>query len=131
VYENPFVTVDPATGVTGTNNEAATVEVSGDALAWYAFPVSIAEALPLVDPARYRNFAGITPTAEGGDRFDLAEVIAAHALSAGFRACYVRIVDGGTRHADFGNTQTDLHDSGADIDAVEALHAQPAPGLQP
>lgn len=131
VYENPFVTVDPATGVSGTNNEAATLAVSADALTWYAFTPSLNEGLPLVARARYGNLAGVTPTADGGDRFDLAEVIAANGLPAEFRACYLRLTDGGTRIPDYGNTQTDLTASGADIDAVQALHASAAPGLEP
>ena len=131
VYENPFVTTDPQTAITGTNNEVATVAVSEDGTTWFEFPASIDSARNLIERARYRNFAGITPTPEGGDRFDLAEIIAAAGLAAGFRACYVRITDGGTRWPDYGNTQTDLHRSGADIDAVGALHSVAAPGLNP
>ncbi|MCH7663620.1 MAG: hypothetical protein IH859_07100 [Chloroflexi bacterium] len=134
VYENPFVTsftASDGTIFTGTNNEVATVAVSEDGTAWYEFPPSIDFARNLVERTRYRNFAGVTPTVEGGDRFDLAEIIAAAGLSTGFRACYVRISDGGTRWPDYGNTQTDLHRSGADIDAVGALHSVAAPGLTP
>lgn len=131
VYENPFVTVDPATDVTGTNSEVATLEVSADGVDWYAFPATLDDGLPLVAPARYGNLAGVTPTAEGGDRFDLAGVIAANGLPPDFSACYLRLTDGGTRYPDFGNTQTDLTTSGADIDAVQALHAAAAPGLEP
>lgn len=131
VYENPFVTVDPATGVEGVNSEVATVEVSPDGASWYVFPPLLNEELPLIDPNRYGNLAGVTPAAEGGDRFDLGPLIAANGLPEGFRACFVRITDGGTRYADFGNTQTDLFFSGADIDAVEALHPSDAAGLQP
>ena len=131
IYENPFITTDPQTRIRGTNNEVATVAVSEDGTAWYEFPPSIDSARNLIEQARYRNFAGVTPTAEGGDRFDLAEIIAAAGLSTDFRACYVRISDGGTRWPDYGNTQTDLHRSGADIDAVGALHSVAAPGLAP
>ena len=43
----------------------------------------------------------------------------------------MRLTDGGMLYPDYGNTQTDLYDSGADIDAVLALHAQDAPGPSP
>lgn len=132
VYENAFATVD-ATDGPGTYSEVATVEVSADNATWYAVPYAIDAAKPLVDPARYSGLAGVTPTADGGDRFDLADVIAANPglLDATFRACYVRLTDGGTRIDDYGNTQMDLYASGADIDAVQALHAEPAAGLAP
>jgi hypothetical protein len=130
VYENPFRTQDSA-GNAGTNNEVATVEVSADGQTWYPFPHGEDAARPLIDPARYRNFAGVTPLADGGDRFDLADVIAANGLPADFRACYVRLTDGGTRWADYGNTQSDLYRSGADIDAVQALHWVWVTGLVP
>jgi len=43
----------------------------------------------------------------------------------------VRLTDGGTLYPDYGNSQSDLYDSGADIDAVEALNSVDAPGLTP
>ncbi len=129
VYENPFATVD-ADGNAGTYNEVATVEVSQDGNTWYLFPPSENTALPLVDPARYHNLAGVTEMGKGGDRFDLNDL--KDVLPAEFMACYVRITDGGTQIADYGNTQTDTWDSGADIDAVEALYSVSAPaGLAP
>ena len=102
--------------------------MSQDANTWYLFPPAEDTARSLLDPARYTNLAGVTPTAEGGDRFDLATI---PGLPAGFQACYVRLTDGGTRWADYGNTQSDLVLSGADIDAVQALHAAAASGLTP
>jgi hypothetical protein len=78
----------------------------------------------------------VTPTAQGGDRFDLTVLIAAHSLAPDFRACYVRLTDGGTLTApydldDYGNHNSDLFSSGADIDAVVPLHSVAAPGLAP
>jgi hypothetical protein len=130
VYENAFRTTD-IKGAKGTNTELALVEVSGDSVTWHAFPATVDASRPLIDPARYAGFAGVTPTAEGGDRFDLAAVIAAHGLPADFQACYVRLTDAGTRYADYGNTQSDLWASGADIDAVEGLHSVAAPDQVP
>ena len=130
VYENAFRTTD-VDGNKGTNNELALVEVSEDLVTWHAFPVAIDASRPLIDPARYTGFAGVVPAAEGGDRFDLAAVIAADGLPAEFQACYVRLTDAGTRYADYGNTQSDLWASGADIDAVEALHSAAAPAQVP
>ncbi|MBI3992500.1 MAG: hypothetical protein HY342_04440 [Candidatus Lambdaproteobacteria bacterium] len=132
VYENPFVTSD-ADSISGTNNEVATVEFSTDNATWYEYPhdATLDPAKPLIDRTRYVGFAGVTPTSEGGDRFDLALLIAEHALSADFNACYVRITDGGTRWVDYGNTQSDLFASGADIDAVEALHYEADATLAP
>jgi len=94
IYENPFITTDPQTMIEGTNNEVATVAVSEDGTTWYEFHPFIDFDRKLIERARYRNFAGVTPTAEGGDRFDLAEIILAAGLGVGFRACYVRITDG-------------------------------------
>ena len=131
IYENPFITTDPQTMIEGTNNEVATVAVSADGTAWYEFPPPIDSTRHLLERTRSGTFPGVTPTVEGGDRFDLAEIILAAGLGVGFRACYVRISDGGTRWPDYGNTQTDLFASGADIDAVEALHSVAAPGLAP
>jgi hypothetical protein len=140
VYENAFLTGDldgdPFTSDPGTYNEVATVEVSADNLTWYAFPASIDPGnANLLDPARYNRpgstFAGVTPTALGGDGFDLADLIARNGLPAAYRACYLRLTDGGTLHPDYGNTQSDLFQSGADPDAVRALHAVAAPGLVP
>jgi hypothetical protein len=131
VYENAFATTDPVTGLAGTENEVATVELSADGAAWYAYPHGENPAYALVQTQRYSGFAGVTPSAQGGDRFDLGVLIAAAGLPADFRACYVRLTDGGTLWPDYGNTQTDLWDSGADIDAVQALHAVDAPGLVP
>ncbi len=131
VYENPFLTTDPASGVEGVSNEVATVEVSADGVNWYRFPAEVDEALPLISPERYMGFAGVTPTADGGDRFDLGQVVAVHGLAEDFRACYVRLTDGGTRFQDYGNTQSDLFASGADINAVEAFYPERADGLTP
>jgi hypothetical protein len=105
--------------------------VSEDSVTWHAFPIAIDAGRPLIDPARYTGFAGVIPTAEGGDRIDLAAVIAAAGLPTDFQACYVRLTDAGTRYADYGNTQSDLWASGADIDAVEALHSVANPALVP
>ncbi len=131
VYENPFHTVDPETMIEGTNSEVATVEVSLDNITWHLFPPFVDTDKPAIDPSRYTNLAGVTPTAEGGDRFDLNEIIIAEGLAADYRACYVRLTDGGTAYPDYGNTQSDLFASGADIDAVEAVYSAPAPGLVP
>lgn len=126
VYENPFrIQVD---GDSGTNTEVALVEVSQDNSTWFTFPAQQNPALSLYDPARYTGYAGVIPVGEGGDRFDLADILG---LPGGFQACYVRLTDGGTLHGDYGNTQSDLYRSGADIDAVEALHSVAAPGLSP
>jgi hypothetical protein len=132
VFENAFRTVDPVDGP-GTENEVAIVAVSADFMTWYAFPASIDSSKPAVDPTRYHDFAGVLPTAEGGDTFDLWELIAANpgVLDANFRACYMRLTDGGMLYPDYGNTQTDLWASGADIDAVVATHAVSAPSLAP
>jgi hypothetical protein len=130
VYENAFRTADPQ-GNGGTNSELVLVAVSADLVSWHAFPVTIDASRPLVDPARYSGFAGTLPTGEGGNRFDLATLIPADGLPAGYQACYVRLTDAGTVYADYGNTQSDLWASGADIDAVEALHSVAAPGLVP
>lgn len=132
VYENAFAVTDPATGLAGTANEVATVALAETADGpWHTYPHSVDLSLHPVLPERYRGFAGVTPTAQGGDRFDLAVLIAADGLPADFRACYVRLADGGTLFPDYGNDQSDLADSGADIDAVQALHASDAPGLSP
>jgi hypothetical protein len=130
VFENPFSTTD-AQSHTGTDNEVATVEVSQDALTWYLFTPADDTTLPAVETVRYANLAGVTPTSEGGDRFDLADPSIAPPLPLGFQACYVRLTDGGTLWADYGNTQTDTWNSGADIDAVQALHSVAAPGQTP
>jgi hypothetical protein len=130
VFENPFRTTD-AQGNSGTSNEVATVEVSQDGVTWHLFTPADDPALPLIDSARYRNFAGVTPADEGGDRFDLADPAIAPPLPPGFQACTVRIADGGTLWPDYGNTQTDAWASGADIDAVQALHSVAAPALTP
>ncbi len=129
VYENAFPWVDPVTAISGTANEVAMVEVSRDNIDWFTFTPLIDAGKDLIEPARYTHLAGVTPTAEGGDRFDLGALIAEHGLPGDFQACYVRLSDGGTRWEDYGNTQSDLYDSGADIDAVQALHSVPAPGL--
>ena len=132
VFENAFRTLDAVDGP-GTENEVALVEVSADAVTWYAFPTAIETAMPAVDPERYHGFAGVLPAADGGDPFDPWALIAAYpgVLDASFRACYVRFTDGGTLYPDYGNTQTDLWASGADIDAVVVTHAVAAPGLAP
>lgn len=123
VYENVFrTTVD---GESGTNNEVALVEVSENGTDFHRFPPSVDGSFELYDPDRYTNLAGVTPTDEGGDRFDLQAVIAAHSLGANFRACYVRLIDGGTAWEDYGNENTDDYNSGTDIDAVEALNHEP------
>jgi hypothetical protein len=71
-----------------------------------------------------------------GDGFDLGGVISANGLPATFSACYVRIVDGGTEVPDYDShgelaAPATQDGSGADIDAVQALHATAAPGLSP
>jgi hypothetical protein len=124
VYENPFRTVDSA-GNAGTNNEVATVEISADLTTWYLFPPGDDTSLPAILTRRYSKLAGVTPTDEGGDSFDLAQTLPA--VPAGFQACYVRITDGGTVWPDYGNTQTDVWASGTDIDSVQALHHVAAP----
>ncbi len=131
VYENPFATLDPDSGVSGSYVEVALVQVSADGEVYYQFPPMLDPAKPLDDPARYGNFAGVTATAAGGDRFDLGELIDLLGLPADFQACFVRLTDGGTRYPDFGNTQSDTYASGADIDAVEALHPEAAAGPLP
>jgi hypothetical protein len=126
IYENPFRT--QVGDISGTNTEVALVEISQDNATWFLFPVQQNTNLPLYDPARYSGYAGVTPTNEGGDRFDLTDI---PDLPTGFQACYVRLTDGGTEHEDYGNTQSDLYRSGADIDAVEALHSASAPEISP
>ena len=126
VYENVF-----AVGGGGTYIEVATVSVSEDNAVWYTFAHRVLQE-ESSDPAGYSGFAGVTPTAQGGDRFDLEVLIAAESPPPeGWQACYVRLVDGGTLYPDYGNTQSDLWSTGADIDAVEVLHAVEAPGLSP
>ena len=122
VLDKPFGTDSPA------NTELALVEVSDDGTTWHEYPHSIGSG-PLIDPDKYAGFAGVTPRSKGGDRFDLAEVIAAYTLSSDYRACYLRLTDGGTLYPDYGNTQSDLWASGADIDAVQVLHSAAATGL--
>ena len=122
VYENPFYSNDPNSGLTVSNVEAALVSVSEDGVTFFTFPVSIDDTFPLGDARRTRGFAGKTPVGDGGDRFDLADLIQVHALAGGYRACFVRLTDGGTRYQDYGNTQTDAWSSGADINAVEVIH---------
>jgi hypothetical protein len=68
VYENPFVTTNPDTGLEGFYTEVATVEVSADNSIWYRFPPGDDPGMDPVDPARYTGFAGVTPLALGGDR---------------------------------------------------------------
>lgn len=131
VFENPFVHTDPGSGTVGTNNEVVLVEVSEDNINWYDFPPDVDPEFALVEREHYINLAGVTPTAEGGDRFDLADAIAAHGLLANFRACYLRLSDGGTQWDDYGNTQSDLFASGADIDAVQALNYETDSSLTP
>ena len=131
VFENPFETLDGETSLTGTNNEVAIVEVSSDNAVWYLIPWSIDTGRELVERERYTNLGGVTPTSEGGDLFDLADVIAEYGLAADYKACYIRVTDGGLAIPDYGNTQTDLYRSGADIDAVGAFHFIAAPGLLP
>jgi len=138
VYENPFAFTDDTGEVVFT--EAAYVEVSEDNVTFHRFApdfpdpmLTDAELAPLVgQTSEFSNLAGITP---GGDLFDLADVIAANAgvLDSTFQACYVRIVDGGTEVPDYdAYGQYGTQDpSGADIDAVEALHWVAAPGLTP
>ena len=122
VYENAFPYAD-GTGE-GTYNEVMSLEFSADGQpgSWHPLTPLVNTALPEIDPARYTYFAGVTPTANGGDAFDLADVIAEHGLAADFQACYVRLTDGGTLYGDLGNINTDLHYSGADLDAVEVLN---------
>lgn len=127
VFENPFSVLNHGAPI-GVYSELAVVEVSADNATWYDFPHAIDSAFPLVDPARYSGFAGVVLRSKGGDRFDLADVIAAHSLPADFQACYIRLTDGGTLYPDYGNTQSDLYASGADIDAVQALHSVAMPG---
>ena len=132
VFENPFRTGDIGDGTPGTFNEIATVEVSDDGERWFRFPPGEDALKELIDPARYTNFAGVIPLGEGGDQFDLAEVILANpgAIDATFRACFVRISDGGTRYQDYGNTQSDLTSSGSDLNAVEAFNFETVKGLK-
>jgi hypothetical protein len=125
VYENVF-----AVGGGGTYIEVATVSVSEDNAVWYTFAHQVLQE-ESSDPAGYSGFAGVTPLALGGDRFDLEVLIESELLPPGWQACYVQLVDGGTLYPDYGNTQSDLWSTGADIDAVEVLHAVEAPGLSP
>ena len=132
VFENPFRTGDIGGGNPGTYNEVATVEVSDDGLRWFPFPWQIDENNnEFLDPARYTNLAGVIPVDEGGDPFDLSQVIEDNpgVLDANFRACFIRIVDGGTAFDDYGTTQSDLYNSGADINAVQAIHFETVLGL--
>lgn len=130
VYENPFPWSEA--GYAGTYNELAVVAVAEAAGGpWYGFPHAIVACDHPVLPDCYEGFAGVVLVADGGDRFDLAALIAEAGLPADFRACYVKLTDGGTLFPDFGNTQTDQWNSGADIDALEALHPVAAPGLAP
>jgi hypothetical protein len=134
VYENAFATTTMIDNevVTGTNSEVVLVAVSQNGNNWYPFPTNQNTALPLIDPERYTGYAGVSTSQSGGDRFDLATVIAAEsALDNTFQACYVRLTDGGTAHMDYGNTQSDMYASGADIDAVTVIHPAAAPGLSP
>ena len=129
VFENAFRIGD---GSLGTFNEVATVEVSDDGLRWFPFPWQIDEnIIDLSDPARYTGFAGVLPVNEGGDPFDLSQVIEDNpgVLDANFRACFIRIRDGGMALADYGNTQSDLYNSGADINAIQAIHFETVTGL--
>ena len=138
VFENPFAFAD--TNGAANFTEAAYVEVSEDGSTFYRFaatapPASASNIAALVgDPANYSGVAGINTLADGGDVFDLGALIAQEAgLAAGFRACYVRLVDGGTALPDYdAYGQYGTHSpSGADIDAVEALHYAAAAGLTP
>ena len=122
VFENPFPHTDPGSGIAGTSNEVVVVEASQDGGTWYEYTPSLNTCANPVEPGCYNNLAGVTPTSQGGDRFDLANLTGA---PPGFRACFLRLGDGGTLWPDYGNTQTDLWDSGADIDAVRVLHYEP------
>lgn len=124
---NKIATVDVA--------DAATVDGMGNVVAtWHRFPASYSSDpahQDLRDPLHYINFAGVNLTANGGDRFDLGIVIRNDALPANFQACYLRLTDGGTLYPDYGDTQTDLTEAGAAVDAVEALYSAANPGLNP
>jgi hypothetical protein len=137
VHENVFGFTDGY----GLQNftEAAYVEVSEDNVNWYRFANSHpAPGAPNLDqvvgvPDSYSGLAGIRV---GGDAFDLLALQTtgillggAPAISPTFRACYARIVDGGADIPDYssdGQYQDD-DPSGADIDAIEVLHAAVAP----
>jgi hypothetical protein len=107
------------------------------AATWHRFPPSFnPAACNLSYPANvqsgcYMNFAGVLPTSVGGDRFDLSDPGIVPPLPPSFQACYVRITDGGTLYPDYGDTQTDLYQGGAAIDAVQALTSVAAPALTP
>jgi hypothetical protein len=125
IHENVFLFNDGSGPVNFT--EAAYVEVSQNGTDFFRFTVTAPTSAAAVgDPASY---AGLTGIREGGDDFDLASLEQA----SGFQACYVRIVDGGAEVMDYDwdgawGTQSP---SGADIDAVEVLHAVESPGLSP
>jgi hypothetical protein len=78
-------------------------------------------------PTCYADVAGVQPTTAtgGGDTFDLSVVVDTNGQSPpnGFQACYVRLTDGGTMYPDYGDTQTDLYEGGAAIDALQAIHS--------
>jgi hypothetical protein len=99
-----------------------------DTATWHRFPPSFDTAYTDTQPAHYVNFAGVHPTSAGGDGFDLSSL---SGLPVGFQACYVRLTDGGTLYPDYSNTQTDLYEGGAAIDAVQAISSVAAPGLTP
>ena len=131
VTENVFALVDSS----GDANfsEAAYVEVSEDNSTFFRFAAVFpaADAALVGKPAAYSGLAGINVD---GDGFDLGGVISANGLPATFSACYVRIVDGGTEVPDYDShgelaAPATQDGSGADIDAVQALHAAAAPGL--
>lgn len=136
VIENVFAFTDAY----GAENytEAAYVEVSTDNVTFYRFPsqfpTAACPAVPLIqqvgNPACYSGLTGITV---GGDSFDLSDIITANSLPQNYQACYVRIVDAGTKIPDYDAAGSFgvFDNSGADIEAVQVLNAVPTPGLSP
>ncbi len=124
-----------ANGNPGTWSQVLTVEVSNDDVNWYAFPQILDPSKLPVDPLRYpRGFAGVTPTAgtgpaaQGGDAFDLGDIVG---LPPGFEACYIRMMDAGMLVQDYGSTQPDSLNEGGAVDAVRANYTVSRPATAP
>ncbi len=122
IFENPFnAGGDPENRFV----EAGIVSVSADGETFFPFPYRIDGDLPLGDPDRYENVAGVEPvwpgsdpTAIGGDLFDLADI--------GLPSIrFIRITDAGATIDDPGNHLATAPTAGFDLDAVAALHLEP------
>ncbi|RMD96240.1 MAG: cell surface protein [Deltaproteobacteria bacterium] len=122
IFENPFnAGGDPENRFV----EAGIVSVSADGETFIPFPYRIDEGLPLGDPDRYENVAGVAPVwpgsdpaTIGGDPFDLADI--------GLPSIrFIRITDAGATIDDPGNHLATAPTAGFDLDAVAALHLEP------